>query len=200
VGASQYQTDGDTGLLLLGHRYYDASVGRFLTADPAKAGGNWYAYCDNNPLKGTDPEGLCVGVLPLLPLLPIPVVGEIVVGVIVIAVIVVGAVAIIHAVNDGGPPASATLPDQTGKSQADHEQDLNDNGFNREKDQGSYEKSGHSDGSEVFRNPKDGRIIRQGPKTPGRRGQDRYDQNGDKIPYDPGGPQTHNTGENTQVW
>ena len=58
VGAGQYQTDGDTGLLLLGHRYYDASVGRFLTADPAKAGGNWYAYCGNNPLRGTDPEGL----------------------------------------------------------------------------------------------------------------------------------------------
>ena len=57
VGAGQYQTDGDTGLLLLGHRYYDASVGRFLTADPAKAGGNWYAYCDNNPLAGIDPEG-----------------------------------------------------------------------------------------------------------------------------------------------
>ncbi len=57
VGGSQYQTDGDTGLLLLGHRYYDASVGRFLTVDPAKAGGNWYAYCDNNPLKQTDPSG-----------------------------------------------------------------------------------------------------------------------------------------------
>ena len=58
VGGSQYQTDGDTGLLLLGHQYYDASVGRFLTADPARAGDNWYAYCGNNPLNGTDPEGL----------------------------------------------------------------------------------------------------------------------------------------------
>ena len=57
VGGSQYQTDGDTGLLLLGHRYYDASVGRFLTADPAKAGNNWYVYCGNNPLNGVDPLG-----------------------------------------------------------------------------------------------------------------------------------------------
>lgn len=60
VGSGQYQTDGDTGLLLLGHRYYDASVGRFLTADPAKAGGNWYAYCDNNPLNAIDPLGFSI--------------------------------------------------------------------------------------------------------------------------------------------
>jgi len=58
VGAGQYQTDGDTGLLLLGHRYYDASVGRFLTVDPAQAGNNWYAYCGNNPLGGMDATGL----------------------------------------------------------------------------------------------------------------------------------------------
>ena len=44
--------------MLLGHRYYDASVGRFLSSDPAQAGSNWYAYCDNNPLVGVDPTGL----------------------------------------------------------------------------------------------------------------------------------------------
>ncbi|MCW3099802.1 MAG: repeat-containing protein [Chthonomonadaceae bacterium] len=58
VGKGQYQTDNDSGLILLGHRYYDASVGRFISSDPAKAGTNWYAYCDNNPLKKTDPLGL----------------------------------------------------------------------------------------------------------------------------------------------
>ena len=58
VGASQYQTDSDSGLQLLGHRYYDASIGRFLSADPAKSGTNWYAYCDNNPLRAIDPLGL----------------------------------------------------------------------------------------------------------------------------------------------
>ena len=58
VGSGQYQTDGDSGLQLLGHRYYDPSVGHFLSSDPAQAGTNWYAYCENNPLRLTDPEGL----------------------------------------------------------------------------------------------------------------------------------------------
>ena len=58
VGASQYQSDTDSGLQLLGHRYYDPSIGRFLSVDPAQVGTNWYAYCDNNPLTGIDPEGL----------------------------------------------------------------------------------------------------------------------------------------------
>ena len=58
VGKGQYQTDSDSGLMLLGHRYYDASVGRFISSDPAQAGDNWYAYCDNNPLTETDSQGL----------------------------------------------------------------------------------------------------------------------------------------------
>ena len=58
VGKGQYQTDNDSGLQLLGHRYYDASVGRFISSDPAKAGDNWYAYCGNRPLSGIDPNGL----------------------------------------------------------------------------------------------------------------------------------------------
>ena len=57
AGTSGYQADTATGLLLLGHRYYDASVGRFLSSDPAQAGSNWYAYCDNNPLVRVDPTG-----------------------------------------------------------------------------------------------------------------------------------------------
>ncbi len=43
--------------MLPGHRYYDASLGRFLSSDPAQAGSNWYAYCDNNPLVRLDPTG-----------------------------------------------------------------------------------------------------------------------------------------------
>jgi RHS repeat-associated protein len=58
VGSGQYQTDNDSGLMLLGHRYYDASVGRFISSDPAKAGDNWYAYCNNSPLTQADPQGL----------------------------------------------------------------------------------------------------------------------------------------------
>ena len=58
VGSKQYQTDSDSGLQLLGHRYYDPSIGRFLSSDPAQAGTNWYAYCNNNPLGKIDPMGL----------------------------------------------------------------------------------------------------------------------------------------------
>ncbi len=57
VGKGQYQTDNDSGLQLLGYRYYDASVGRFISSDPAKAGDNWYACCNNNPFKKVDPSG-----------------------------------------------------------------------------------------------------------------------------------------------
>ena len=53
-----YYTDWETGLLLLGHRYYDPSAGRFLNRDPiGMAGGvNVYAYCGNGPLGVVDPE------------------------------------------------------------------------------------------------------------------------------------------------
>ncbi|MBL8066236.1 MAG: RHS repeat-associated core domain-containing protein [Chthonomonadaceae bacterium] len=52
-----YQED-DTGLSLLGHRYYDPSIGRFLSRDPIKEGFNWYAYCRNDPVNRADPTGL----------------------------------------------------------------------------------------------------------------------------------------------
>lgn len=58
VGAAGYQEDGESGYKLLGHRYYDADTGRFLSRDPLRADRNWYAYCDNNPLKHIDPTGL----------------------------------------------------------------------------------------------------------------------------------------------
>ena len=60
AGAHGYQGDGDSGLKLLGHRYYDPSTGRFLTRDPIGDGRNWYGYGGgrNNPLSGVDPEGL----------------------------------------------------------------------------------------------------------------------------------------------
>ena len=52
-----YQTDEDSGLMLLGHRFYDPSIGRFLSRDPIHAGANDYAYCDNNPVTAVDPSG-----------------------------------------------------------------------------------------------------------------------------------------------
>jgi len=57
AGAWGYQEDADSGLKLLGHRYYDPSIGRFLTADVAKEGRNWYGYVDANPIKYVDPFG-----------------------------------------------------------------------------------------------------------------------------------------------
>ena len=57
VGQANYETDNDSGLMLLGHRYYDPEIGRFLTRDSAKDGANWYAYVGNNPLNRSDPNG-----------------------------------------------------------------------------------------------------------------------------------------------
>lgn len=53
-----YYKDYETGLYLLGHRYYDAQSGRFITRDLAMDGVNWYSFAANNPLTNTDPTGL----------------------------------------------------------------------------------------------------------------------------------------------
>ena len=53
-----YQSDADSGLKLLGHRYYDSRTGRFISRDPAGDGDNWYGYCGNDPMGKTDPSGL----------------------------------------------------------------------------------------------------------------------------------------------
>ena len=58
AGRFGYQEDPDSGLKLLGHRYYDSSSGRFLTRDPIKDSRNWYGYCKNNPVDSVDPTGL----------------------------------------------------------------------------------------------------------------------------------------------
>lgn len=66
AGGFGYQADS-SGLKLLGHRYYDPSVGRFLTRDPIKDGRNWYVYCGNNPLTKHDWNGLEDIILPKNP-------------------------------------------------------------------------------------------------------------------------------------
>jgi RHS repeat-associated protein len=55
--------DAETGLSYNWHRYYDASIGRYITADPIglEAGVNFYAYANANPLNLIDPYGLNVG-------------------------------------------------------------------------------------------------------------------------------------------
>jgi len=57
AGGFGYQQDFDTGLKLLGHRYYDSDTGRFLTRDPIGYGRNWYSYCANNPINQIDSSG-----------------------------------------------------------------------------------------------------------------------------------------------
>ena len=100
VGASQYQTDSDSGLQLLGHRYYDPSIGRFLSQDSAKAGTNWYAYCDNNPLKKVDPKGKNALLLAGLGLS-----GWALVAVVVVAVVVV---VVVHEIGNMPSPSAPT--------------------------------------------------------------------------------------------
>jgi RHS repeat-associated protein len=60
--------DSETGIYEYRHRYYDASVGRFLSEDPTgfDGGVNFYSYVRNWPTRATDPFGL-VTVIPLPP-------------------------------------------------------------------------------------------------------------------------------------
>ena len=50
--------DAETGNIYLRARYYDPSVGRFISEDPIRDGFNWYSYCFNNPINFIDPNGL----------------------------------------------------------------------------------------------------------------------------------------------
>ena len=65
VGGLGYYSDKDSGLKLLGVRYYDSQIGRFWSFDPIKKGGNWYKYVENNPIVATDPKGLDICPIPL---------------------------------------------------------------------------------------------------------------------------------------
>jgi len=57
-GGNGCQTDADIGLVLMGHRYYDTRIGRFISQDPAGDGDNWYSYAGNDPMDEVDPTGL----------------------------------------------------------------------------------------------------------------------------------------------
>ena len=59
-----YRFDSETGLYYLNSRYYDPSIGRFISADSinyldpsSEQGLNLYAYCGNNPVMYSDPSG-----------------------------------------------------------------------------------------------------------------------------------------------
>lgn len=63
VGFSGHGIDSGSSLTLMGARYYDAAIGRFVSPDPVfqskdgSAGFNRYQYAANNPLTLTDPSG-----------------------------------------------------------------------------------------------------------------------------------------------
>lgn len=62
-GYAGHVSDAATGLSYMQQRYYDSSIGRFLSVDPVTAdgtiGGNFnrYWYANNNPYKFVDPDG-----------------------------------------------------------------------------------------------------------------------------------------------
>ena len=63
IGYTGHVMDGVTGLTYMQQRYYDQSVGRFLSVDPVTANSsngvnfNRYGYANNNPYLYVDPDG-----------------------------------------------------------------------------------------------------------------------------------------------
>lgn len=59
MGAQGYYADADDnhGLLLLGARYYNPSIGRLITLDPIRDGPNWYVYVGNTAGCAGRPRG-----------------------------------------------------------------------------------------------------------------------------------------------
>lgn len=62
VGGLSVQDEvADTGLMMMGHRFYEPnSLGRFISRDPKgfRGGGNLFEYAASNPTQSVDPEGL----------------------------------------------------------------------------------------------------------------------------------------------
>jgi RHS repeat-associated protein len=63
IGYTGHMMDGVTGLTYMQQRYYDQSLGRFLSVDPVTANSgsgvnfNRYWYANDNPYKFVDPDG-----------------------------------------------------------------------------------------------------------------------------------------------
>jgi RHS repeat-associated protein len=55
-GAFGYRNDADAGLALVGARYYDYQVGRFVTRD-TYLDQHPYLYCEHDPVNAVDPTG-----------------------------------------------------------------------------------------------------------------------------------------------
>jgi len=63
IGFTGHQRDAATGLTYMQQRYYDSTLGRFLSVDPVTANSgtganfNRYKYAANNPYRFVDPDG-----------------------------------------------------------------------------------------------------------------------------------------------
>jgi RHS repeat-associated protein len=58
-----YRYDSETGNYFCNARYYNPTLGRFISRDPLSGaeysqGTNLYAYCGNDPVNGSDPSGM----------------------------------------------------------------------------------------------------------------------------------------------
>ena len=60
VGGLGVRNDSATGLVWMRHRWFDSTLGRFISRDPIghKAGANLYKYALGNPSRFVDPRGL----------------------------------------------------------------------------------------------------------------------------------------------
>jgi RHS repeat-associated protein len=67
AGYTGHVVDADTSLVYMQARYFDPSLGRFLSEDPiGPSSGNYFnfnrfSYADNNPIANDDPNGQCTG-------------------------------------------------------------------------------------------------------------------------------------------
>ena len=85
---SGYRTEGDAGLTLVGCRFYDTQVGRFITRDTYLDQAP-YAYCNGDPVNATDPSGHVAAVIAVPILIETGPVGWVLLGVVVVVVVVV---------------------------------------------------------------------------------------------------------------
>ena len=57
VGQLGHTSEDETGLEYMRARYYDPVVGRFISEDPGRNGGNWFGYCSEAPTVRVDRSG-----------------------------------------------------------------------------------------------------------------------------------------------
>jgi RHS repeat-associated protein len=63
---ASYSWDEELRLWYAQARHYDSAMRRFTSEDPARDGGNWYAYCGGNPVMCVDPTGGVFWIIPVI--------------------------------------------------------------------------------------------------------------------------------------